>query len=209
MRPGTLPRRQAFPIRDSARSAGPARRAAAPGAAPGSRSSRRRGRTRSSPTARIPCTTLKPIGWSWWPMIHMNVIHTHSVHAHSAIRVQAARRLMAARYRAGPTLGSARGVLDRGEAALDRGARGVGQRHPHVGSGDAALRVQHALEHRGIRLRERGLRPPAAAPRRGARPSSSLPASPHSTIATNRAVHTCADAVMPPTPPMHTIGNAR
>ena len=40
-----------------------------------------------------------------------------------------------------------------------------------------------------------------------ARPSSTLPASPHSIISTNGSVHTCADAQMVPAPPMSTSGN--
>ena len=39
-----------------------------------------------------------------------------------------------------------------------------------------------------------------------ARPSSTLPASPHSIIETNCSVHTCADAQIAPAPPMSTIG---
>ena len=74
-------------------------------------------------------------------------------------------------------------------------------RKAEVGSGDAALRVQHAFEDRGVRLGEargdhgeerlvvaRGLRRPS---RRGA----------HSIIATQRAVQTWADAMIPPAPP--------
>ncbi|MDQ1479428.1 MAG: hypothetical protein QOI44_289, partial [Actinomycetota bacterium] len=63
--------------------------------------------------ARIVCTTLKPIDWSWPAMIQTRVIQTHNVHAQSATRVHAARRLIEG--------SSVRGVLDGGEAALDRG----------------------------------------------------------------------------------------
>ena len=39
-----------------------------------------------------------------------------------------------------------------------------------------------------------------------ARPSSTLPASPHSIIATKRSVHTCAAAQIAPAPPISTVG---
>ena len=94
----------------------------------------------------------------------------------------------------------------RGSASTTRGGRRVRQRQAHVGRRDPALRVQHALEHRGVRLGEAGAAPPGSSASAWARPSSSLPASPHSIIATNRAVHTCADAEIAPAPPMHMSG---
>ena len=79
-------------------------------------------------------------------------------------------------------------------------------RQAHVGRGDPPLRVQHALEHRRVRLGEAAATTGSSASW-CARPSSTLPASPHSIIATKRSVQTCAVAPMiARAPPIRTIG---
>ena len=79
--------------------------------------------------------------------------------------------------------------------------------HADVGRGDAALRVEHALEDRGVGLGEAGLDTGSSASA-WARPSSSLPARPHSIIATNRAVQRCAAAAIAPGAAHAHVGNS-
>ena len=146
---------------------------------------------------------MNPIDWSWPAMIHTRVIHTQSVHAHERDAANhAARRLIVAPVSgtrvAGPRRGSGR-RRRRDAVVIGMRTSGVAMR---------PWRVQHALEHRGVRLGEAGLdhREERFGVRGGRR--RACPPRPHSTIATNRPVHTCADAVMLPTAPMQTSGKS-